>query len=224
MPAFDIICLANSRKHQGRCVAGLRIDGQGWIRPVEPRTEGVLSRHHYVLDDGSEARLLDLFSIDVKAPRPEIHQPENWSIGRVPWKLLARPAPQDMALQVLQSRTVCGPDLLGGQNDRIPFASFPKAADQASLALVMPQQLEWRLTTSPRRNRQTRAMFTLSGVHYDLSVTDPIIEQRLSALPLGHHPITAAGFEADERILLTISLGEPFQDQCYKLVAAVIAL
>ncbi len=33
MPQFGIICLANSRKNGGHCVAGLRMDGGGWLRP-----------------------------------------------------------------------------------------------------------------------------------------------------------------------------------------------
>jgi hypothetical protein len=49
MPTVEIICLANSRKHSGRCVAGLRTDGQGWIRPVGPSDNGTLFPWHYTL-------------------------------------------------------------------------------------------------------------------------------------------------------------------------------
>ena len=30
MPVFDILCLANSNKMRGSCIAGLRLDGGGW--------------------------------------------------------------------------------------------------------------------------------------------------------------------------------------------------
>src|SRR6266850_2762793 len=32
MPLVDLICLANSNKMGGRCIAGLRTDGGGWVR------------------------------------------------------------------------------------------------------------------------------------------------------------------------------------------------
>jgi hypothetical protein len=35
MAQVDLICLANSRKLGGRCVAGLRLDGSGWVRRVD---------------------------------------------------------------------------------------------------------------------------------------------------------------------------------------------
>jgi hypothetical protein len=40
-----IVCLANSRKYQGRCVAGVEWQGQmigGWIRPVSGMERGAL--------------------------------------------------------------------------------------------------------------------------------------------------------------------------------------
>ncbi|MFO0968577.1 MAG: hypothetical protein U0793_23720 [Gemmataceae bacterium] len=42
MPYVDLICLANSWKHGGRCVAGIKIDGSGWIRPVGSFADGIL--------------------------------------------------------------------------------------------------------------------------------------------------------------------------------------
>ena len=30
----DVICLANSRKHSGRCIAGKRVSDGSWIRPI----------------------------------------------------------------------------------------------------------------------------------------------------------------------------------------------
>ena len=128
------------------------------------------------------------------------------------------------AVDILQRYVVHGPDLLGNQSDRISYSTFSSEQPQASLALVVPQDLQWLLTTSYTGSRQTRALFRLSGQQYNLVVTDPAWEHRLSTLTHGQHPLTAAGLATDDEVLLTISVGEPLQDTCYKLVAAVIVL
>ncbi|MHB0886208.1 MAG: dual OB domain-containing protein [Bacillota bacterium] len=87
MPWIDILCLANSTKLGGRCVAGLRTDGSGWIRPVSDAAHGELTAECY-LEDGTEARLLDHLRIHVRAPCPSPHQPENWSVGGRAWRLV----------------------------------------------------------------------------------------------------------------------------------------
>lgn len=45
-------------------------------------------------------------------------------------------------------------------------------------------------------------------------MTDPIVERQYLAQPDGDHAVGEA--------YLTISIGEPYQDYCYKLVATVI--
>lgn len=66
MSSFKIICIANSRKLSGRCIAGLRIDGKGWIRPVSESPEGTLFQEHYILKDGSEAQVLDVLESAIR--------------------------------------------------------------------------------------------------------------------------------------------------------------
>ena len=223
MAFCEIICLANSKKYQARCVAGLCTDGRGWVRPIGPNEHGTLDARHYTLDDGSEARVLDLLRIELDSPRPEPHQPENWLVGQARWKLIARPAPKSR-LGALRDGIVTGPALLGSQSDRTPYAAFRSSAAEASLALIRPMELEWLVTTSPRGKPQVRALFKLGGAPYSLSVTDPIWERKLSGRRVGKHPLASTGLNCED-VLLTISLGEPFQDQsCYKLVAAVIPL
>lgn len=229
MPDFEILCLANSRKHSGRCVAGLRTDGGGWIRPVAWNAEGTLRSHNYTLDDGTEARLLDVIQFRCIQPRPEPHHPENWLLAQSRWRLAERPA-SEAALGVLRDALVYGPVLLGNTEDHLPFDSFRRSPASASLALVAPQNLRWLLKTNATGERRPRILFTLGGAHYNLALTDPTWEPRLASLAPGTHPRSAAGLAAEDEVLLTISLSEPFQRDpqtpklCYKLVAAVLVL
>jgi hypothetical protein len=167
--------------------------------------------------------LLDVLRVPLAEPRPEPHQPENWLLNPGRWKLVDRLSPE-VAVQRLTPAIARGPALLGNVGDRIPFEPFARHPAAASLALVEPNSLQWRITTGVRGNRQTRARFSLNGHVYDLSVTDPVIERRLVHLPEGLHSIHESGFDPRSRIVLTVSLGEPFNGDCYKLVAGVLVL
>ncbi len=225
MPIVEMICLANSRKRQGRCIAGIRTDGHGWIRPITNTPDKELYLRHLQLDDGSEVRVLDLIRLEVVVPQAVPHQPENWTLGRTRWKLVERPVSQATMRQTLRPHLVNGPELLGNSLDRISHASFSQTPAFASLALVFlyPQAIKWKIKIEYGK-RKTRVLFSLNGVSYNLSLTDPFWEQRLSGLPDGVHSSAAAGLDAKNGFLLTVSLSEPFNGDCYKLVAAVIVL
>ena len=62
--------------------------------------------------------------------------------------------------------------------------------------------------------RRVQARFSHSGWEYRLWVTDPGYERKYLAQPDGDHLIGDC--------FITVSLGEPFNDACYKLVAAIL--
>lgn len=227
MPEVDIVCLANSRKMAGRCVAGWRLDGGGWFRPVSELPDGTLYSNFYVHDGGQEAALLDVLRIPYVRPQPDLHQPENHLIHPLPWRLVSR-IPVAEVGELLAPALAPGPELLGNTRDRVPYATFRREPATSSLALIEPDWLQWRVTTSYRGNRQVRARFALRGLTYDLPVTDPAFEQRMATLPVGAHGRAAVGIGRTDRVLLTVSLGEPFppteHGDCFKLVAAVLVL
>ena len=66
--------------------------------------------------------------------------------------------------------------------------------------------------------KRVRSRFTFAGSEYGLSVTDPVIENRYFNKDVGQYPINKTN------LYLTISIGEPYEGYCYKLVAAVIGL
>ena len=224
MTCFDILCLANSNKMRGACFAGLRLDGGGWIRPVAATEFGELHREHITLDDGSSPRVLDIVRITFEGPAPEPHQPENWRLAAKPWRLVHRGLLPE-ATAVLQSFVWNGPALLGDRARRIPFERFTEMQARRSLALVSPSALHWSIERTEFNAHKPRAVLELSGARYNLPVTDPAWVDAFRALPNGMHPLTACGIEPTARVLLTVSMGEPFDDgYCYKLVSAIVPL
>ena len=220
--AQEIVCLANSCKNGGRCVAGLRLDGGGWVRPVSTEPEGVLQAWHYTLAGGGEAALLDVLKMRLVCPQPAPHHPENWLMDTGQWEPAARGRSPEVREVLLRSVTN-GPELLGGTQSRIEYKALQREPAIESLALVRPHGLHWVIEEGHQGGkRRMRAAFTLAGVAYSLPLTDPVWMKRLASLPCGSHIC-----EANEQgILLTISLSEPFAGDgfCYKLVAAVIML
>lgn len=222
MPVIEVICLANSWKRGGRCVAGLRTDGGGWVRPVSAELKGVLQYRHYAVGRGKEAALLDVLQISLQCPQPVSHHPEDWLIASGPWKRSSKPSSQEVRT-FLQENLAAGPELLGDCHERIAYSVFEHRAAAASLALVKPDTLAWRLGKNSTTGRQSlRAVFALAGADYNLPVTDPVWQKNFAALPAGDY----TGENGGKEMLLTISLGEPFgrENCCYKLVAGVVTM
>lgn len=217
-----IVCLANSRKPGGRCVAGREVgSGQfgSWVRPVSARTGQEVSWDERHYNDGRDPALLDIIEIPFTTAQPQHHQIENHLIdpqyywqkrGTVSW-------------QRIQSavETVGGPLWLNGfsssngENDRVPEAQAHTLG--RSLYLVRPEQLVLHVATEggmygpPRR--RVRAAFRLEGSAYRIVVTDPIVEAECLREPDGQYEI--------EDALACVSLSEAFNGFAYKLAAAL---
>ena len=110
-----IICLANSRKMSGRCVAGKTVsanrDGDR-IRPVSARPEKELSAYDRHYDDSAqpEPALLDVIDIMFAGTDTHPYQPENHVIDDKLYWGLSRRATYTDALRALDP---IQPDLWG---------------------------------------------------------------------------------------------------------------
>jgi hypothetical protein len=181
--------------------------------------------NEYRYANGAEVALLDIVEANVISAQPEAHQPENWLLAPGAWQLLER-LPPDTAIRHLTPFVVPGPVLLENESDSVAHAALVQQPASASLALVEPRRIQWHITTNTHGQRQTRCYFSLAGSSYDLAITDPVFVERLAGLTYGYHPREAAGIAVEDRVLLTVSLGEPFEvtGHCYKLIAAVLVL
>lgn len=224
MPSVHLICLANSHKHDpGRCIAGLRRDGKGWLRLVSTHGEGELWPHECMLPDGSEPRMLDIIRVGAARRVPEPWQPENCIIDDSAGALVERPTGPDYAAVVCRS-IEHSPLLFGDEAPKIARAALEASPAANSLALVAPDRIGW-LTAAFGQKRRARVRFRLGPCSYTLPLTDPFYGDALRNLPEGEHAGSEIGIPNGARVLLTVSLAGPHTDGfCYKLAANVVLL
>lgn len=216
-----LVCLANSRKLNGRCVAGIELVAmapRGWIRPVSEREHGEVSEYERQYSDGSDPRVLDVLDVPLQEPRPWLFQQENWLLdpkhywarnGTLDWPELA-------GFTVVRPLWVNGYSTYNGHNDKVPLS----VASGLTSSLMLIQADAIRLTVfAPgeafgNAKRRVQARFHHAGDEYRLWVTDPRYERSYLAKPDGSYDLG--------EVYLTVSLGEPKDDDCYKLVAAIV--
>jgi hypothetical protein len=176
------------------------------LSPAERRVAG-----------GAEPALLDVVEVSVTQHRPHAYQTENWLTAPTQWTRVSQ-MNASLLRRIVDSPSslwVDGHSTAAGFNDRMPLAIAN--AESSSLSLVHVVDLELRVSApgvafgNPKRRVQ--AWFNYRDTQYGIWVTDPIIEVQYLAKPDGSYRLGAR--------YLTLSLGEPYNDQVYKLVAAV---
>ena len=217
-----IVCLANSRKTSGRCIAGREITTGKigpWIRPVSARDTREISEADRRYEDGTRATVYDVIEIEMLQHVGENYQPENhliddgyyWrKVGRWGWQTVA-----PLVESVRGPLWLNGYSTYHGANDKIP--EYLVIQQRSSLMLVQPDDLTINVGRDDGMygptKRRVRAIFRLSGSAYNLSVTDPDIE--------GTYLRGADGTFSIQAAILCISLGEVWNGFAFKLVATI---
>ena len=226
MAPEPILVLASSRKVNGRCVAGLRLDDDGaWVRPISARNDGTLFLEHCAID-GEWPRVFDVVAVELVEPRPTPWHPEDWLIGAGDWELLDRVEPREI-LDDLVDTVDHDARILEDSNRTVEAQEYRDNPLDRSLVLARPSALSWNIERPPW-GMQYKAMFTLGGgwTTYDWLVTDPELEPALHGLGVGRHERSEVGIDDAEDVLLTLSVSEPWvkRDTCSKLVAAAVRM
>jgi ATP-dependent DNA helicase RecQ len=217
----DIICLANSRKYAGHCIAGKEIAGNqigGWIRPVSSRDCGELTRKHIVMPSGRTPGLLDIISVPLKKHCPQSCQTENFGIDESQGWITKGVFPISEVSRLcddIDHLWINGYHSYSGLNDRVPL-NRADAELFSSLLLIKPERLIFTVAEGSKLLKKVRAKFDYRGETYWLTVTDPLIEDRYIKQNIGQYPVD------DKYPYLCVSIGEPHEGFRYKLVAGVI--
>ena len=218
-----IVCLANSRKLSGRCVAGREwVGGKAagpWIRPVSARPSQEVSEHERQYEDGSDPKVLDIVGVPVLAQKPDKWQTENWTLDAERyWKKLGRISWFDLPrlLDPPEPLWIDGHSTYNGANDKVPMELIGRVS--SSLRLVRLERLRLRVFAPGEAfgnsKRRVQAVFSHAGSDYRIWVTDPVYERTYLSKIDGEYKTGEC--------YVTVSLGEPYGESCYKLAAAVI--
>ena len=221
--AKTFVCLAVSRKYGGYCLAGKEwADGKvgPWLRPVSRQENGELATGEIRMNNGEIPQYMDIITIETEGAAGHRYQKENILIaGKTPWiwqwKLpcVALPSLVDDVNRLWQT----GFHSANGLNDRVPEESVI-TTKEPSIYLIRPDGFTLIVSADLDERKKVRASFTYRDASYLLSVTDPLIERTYLMKNHGEYPLT------DKDLYLTVSLGEPFNGYCYKLIAAVITM
>jgi hypothetical protein len=220
-----IVCLANSYKHDHRCVAGISLVTKKWIRLVGRQVPGCLTVKETCYPDGKETALLDVFEAELGQDCGSNCHPEDVFVTERPWRPIRRfDGPNDA--RFLAAYINKGPSVLQGFGDRVYTRKIEGSPVERSLELIRPEDLWWWIREESGK-RKNRAIFRAGHVvrtRYDLAVTDPAWLNQLNLLPAGIYPHSFFFGGKPSQTLLTISLSEPFEKFHYKLVAGVVNL
>ncbi len=214
----EMVCLANSRKYSGYCVAGKEMTensaGQ-WIRPVSIRETGEMLSREIMFHDGNIPKLLEIIAIPFEQHVPHSCQTENWLIAKKNWIRKG-----EFPLSEVSKLCDC-PDTLWingyhgpyGINDKIPQELAESLS--SSLLLIKPENF-LVIVHEESAIKKVRGQFDFKGITYNLAITDPCIENPYLSKCSGEYPLDT------NPLYLTISLGEPYNAYRYKLIAGVI--
>ena len=136
-----IVCLANSRKTGGRCLAGKEILPNGnigkWVRPISERHTQEVSEEERRYETGEDPKLFDIVEIPFKEHLPQNHQVENHLIDpEYYWTKIKTFTWSDIS-QLVDSPTTLWPNgfsSTSGMNNRVPEGQVP----HSSLYLIQP--------------------------------------------------------------------------------------
>ncbi|GAA0528992.1 hypothetical protein A8924_1273 [Saccharopolyspora erythraea NRRL 2338] len=213
-----LVCLANSRKNNERCVAGIEVVNgwKRWIRPVSDRPGQGVSVVERQYQGGAEPQVLDNISVPLLGPQPDGFQRENWLLdSTVRWQKVGRIGWSELCTleQLPESLWINGHHSSTGMNDRVPTGQGRLVEDSLKLIRVDSvkiQVMPWSTNEKP----YVRAQFLYARYAYALRVTDPVYEKNFHDRGPGEYRLGES--------FLTVSLAEEFQGYFYKLAAAIV--
>ena len=181
MPVKTIVCLANSFRHGGSCVAGIEYENGQFsdcIRPTSHRNDHAINNDEKTCSNGERCNVLDILKISFDQHVPMGHQTENWLItqnvrwtktGRLDKNLLV-PAIQNPPARLWHSME----STQEGRRDKVSrvFANI----QTSSLELIQPNVAT--INVVPPEEAGGRAQiwvsFNWAGLDYKLKLTDPV--------------------------------------------------
>ena len=208
-----IVCLANSIKTGGRCLAGIQLDAANkpifsrgkpkWIRPISKLGHGEVPTAC-----AEPFELLDVIEFEAGMPQPEGNQSENVHCVLGSFRKAGVFPRDNLAILCDRSEKIFG-------NRGKAVSEDDENGPSYSLMLISVPEYETKSVTSQERTKpQIRMIFMYAGAEYNLPVTDP---QFLSKYNIYH---TEATSSSEQYLCLSLAV---LQNGWYsKLIAGVL--
>ena len=212
------ICLANSYKHGGRCIAGIEVvpmpDGQltimrhddgrpRWIRPVSMAENGEIPNQL-----AQDVKLLSLVKLTDVMPCPNKAHTEDVHCSRMECCPYNYESNDDFLSQLIDPVHQA---VFYFRGKAIPATMINRL--DYSLMLICPEKA-CAYIDEEREKSKYRIKFTYYGSNYDFPITDPYFLETFKKNPDRYTDLKGA--------YLTLSLGLEFEGFHFKLVAAVL--
>jgi hypothetical protein len=173
--AIHFLCLANSYRRGGRCVAGINLATGEWVRPVHSSNHGALpAEWTQVGHDRHELLPFEVVELILEKPVPISGQPENWLLNEPgsPWKLVEQWS-SEQKRSWLATNVSTSDYLLGTPHDKVSDDVVLRHPARPSLEVIVVKDPEFRVTSRPGGTRpQHRVTISRHKATYDLPITD----------------------------------------------------
>lgn len=212
----QFICLANSFKEGGRCLAGIEIDNSTpklvneqpkWIRPVCNNEFGGIPASlvmHISILDIVEIDVIDYSDIDS-------HQRENALFDEDSIEIVGR-------YDVNRIEKLCDdrPLIFGSKGKAVHYENIGSLDHSLMLIKIFYFEIVQRTDEYDQNRTQMRLKFSYKTNIYDLPITDPIFLDRIRYEPQYIDNI--------QELFLCLSLGREWMGWYYKLIAGIIPI
>ena len=212
------ICLANSYKHGGRCIAGIEVvpqsdgslgivrhdDGRPrWIRPVSMSANGEIPNHL-----AESFKIFSLVKLTDVEPCPDNAHTEDVHCTRMEICPFELSPTKDFLNQLIDTQHQA---VFYFRGKSIPTTIIDRL--DYSLMLIHPDNA-CAYCDEGRENSKYRMKFTYNGSNYDFPITDPVFLEQFKKSPDSYIDL--------DGVYLVLSLGIAFEGFHYKLVATVV--
>ena len=212
------ICLANSYKYGGRCIAGIEVvpqsdgslgivrhdDGRPrWIRPVSMSANGEIPNHLV-----ESFKIFSLVKLTDVEPCPDNAHTEDVHCTRMEICPFELSPTKDFLNQLIDTQHQA---VFYFRGKSIPTTIIDRL--DYSLMLIHPDNA-CAYCDEGRENSKYRMKFTYNGSNYDFPITDPVFLEQFKKSPDSYADL--------DGVYLVLSLGIAFEGFHYKLVATVL--
>ena len=212
------ICLANSYKHGGRCIAGIEVvpqsdgslvvirldDGRPrWIRPVSMSANGEIPNHL-----AESFKIFSLVKLTDVEPCPDKAHTEDVHCTRMEICPSELSPTKDFLDQLIDTQHQA---IFYYRGKAIPATIIDRL--DYSLMMIHPENA-CAYCDEERENSKYRIKFTYFGSNYDFPITDPVFLEQFKKSP--------EKFTNLKEVYLVLSLGLEFEGFHFKLAATVV--